>query len=46
MGVRLGGGQGGCERRSEVIVKIQNKNRGSGGREDLVGGQDGCGRRI
>ena len=34
-----GGGQGGCERRSEVFVKIQNKNlRGgvrSGGR---VGG--------
>ena len=29
--VRLGG-QGGYERRSEVIVKIQKKNRGGGGR--------------
>ena len=28
-----GGGQGGCERRIEVLVKIQKKNRGSGGRE-------------
>ena len=25
------GGQGGCERRSEVIVNIQKKNRGVGG---------------
>ena len=24
-GVRLGGGQGGCERRIEVFVKIQKK---------------------
>ena len=24
------GGQGGCERRSEVFVKIQKKNRGGG----------------
>ena len=50
-GVRLRGGggvQGGCERRSEVIVKIQKKNRaGGGGREDHVGGgQGGCERRI
>ena len=25
-GVRFGGGQGGCERRIEVYVKIQKKN--------------------
>ena len=30
MGVRLGGDQGGCERRIEVFVKIKNKNRGGG----------------
>ena len=37
-GVGLGGGQGGCERRIEVFVKIQKKNffwrgggRGGGG---------------
>ena len=32
MGVRLGGGgsQGGCERRIEVLGKIQKKNRGGG----------------
>ena len=30
-----GVGQGGCERRSEVFVKIQKKNWGGGGR---VGG--------
>ena len=35
-----GGGQGGCERRSEVIVKIQKQFRGRG-REDLVGGWSG-----
>ena len=26
-----GGGQGGCERRSEAFVKIKNKLRGGGG---------------
>ena len=32
-GVGVGlGGQGGCERRIEVFVKIQKKNRGRGGR--------------
>ena len=31
------GGQGGCERRSEVIVKIQKKKSGRGCREDPVG---------
>ena len=30
-GVGLGGGQGGCERRIEVFVKIQKKNLGGGG---------------
>ena len=33
-----GGGQGGCERRSEVIVKFQKKSRG--------GGQGGSEQRI
>ena len=33
------GGQGGCERRSEVFVKIQKKNGGGGG----VGGRGGGG---
>ena len=28
---RDGGGQGGCERRIEVFVKIQKKNWGGGG---------------
>ena len=43
-----GGGQGGCERRIEVFVKIQKKNWG-GGREregSGLGGQSGCERRI
>ena len=33
MGVRVGGGggQGGCERRIKVFVKIQKKNWGVGG---------------
>ena len=49
-GVRLGG-QGGCERRREVIVKIPLKKSGRGGREDPVGsgqewGQGGCEQRI
>ena len=30
-GVGLGGGQGGCERRIEVFVKIQKKIWGGGG---------------
>ena len=50
MGVGLGG-QGGCERRIEVFVKIQKKKKiffgggGRGGRGEgvgLGGGQDGC----
>ena len=44
------GGQVGCERRIEVFVKIQKKNRGGvgGGRGGRVGlgGQGGCDRRI
>ena len=40
----MGGGQGRCERRSQVFVKIQKKwGRGSG---SGWGGQDGCERRI
>ena len=35
----MGGGQGGCEWRSKVFVKIQKKNRGGGlGRGRGVGG--------
>ena len=30
--IRGGGGQGGCERRIKVFVKIQKKNWGGGGR--------------
>ena len=42
------GGQGGCERRIEVFVKIQKKNWGGVGWEGvgLEGGQGGCDRRI
>ena len=41
------GGQGGCERRIEVFVKIQKKNGGVRGEEGRVGGgQCGCERRI
>ena len=41
-GVRAGGGQGGSERRNEVIVKMQKKSGvRSGG---PVGGQGGCDR--
>ena len=48
-----GGGQGGCERRIEVFVKIKKKmggwvgggGRGRGG-VGLVGGQGGCERKI
>ena len=47
-GVGLGG-QGGCERRIEVVVKIQKKNGGSGwwgvGR-GVGGGQGGCERNV
>ena len=32
-GGRVGGGQGGCERRIEVFVKIQNKKWWVGGRD-------------
>ena len=35
-GVGLGGGRGGCERRTEVFVKIQKKN--GGGRVGPWGG--------
>ena len=48
MGVGLGG-QGGCERKIEVFVKIQKKNLGGGeGGEGsgLGGGRGGCERRI
>ena len=48
-GVRLGG-QGGCERRIEVFVKIPKKKKwggGVGGGEGSGwGGQGGCDRRI
>ena len=40
-----GGGQGGCERRIEVFVKIQKKNLGWG-REGEGSGLGGRGRRI
>ena len=49
-GVGLGGGgQGGCERRIEVFLKIQKKNWGwgrEGGGVGFGGGQGGCDRRI
>ena len=34
---RGGGGQGGCERRIEVLVKIKKTNRGEGGWVGVVG---------
>ena len=40
------GGQGGCERRSKVFVKIQKKKKkflGGGGRGGGGGGGSGCG---
>ena len=43
------GGQGGCERRIEVFVKIQKKNLGvgrRGGEGSGLGGQGGCDLRI
>ena len=43
---RVGGGQGGCERRIEVFVKIQKNNLGGGGSVGGLGGQSGCERRI
>ena len=49
-GVRSGlGGQGGCERRIEVFVKIQKKWGGGGGQVGGTGwggGQVGCEQRI
>ena len=50
-GVGLGGGQGGCERRIEVFVKIQKKNifflGGVGGGVGGVGGSgSGWGVRV
>ena len=46
-GVGLGGGQGGCERRIEVFVKIQKKKIWGGGGVGVgLGGQSGCERRI
>ena len=50
MGGGRGRGQGGCERRIEVFVKIQTKNFFWGGSVGGVGvglgGQSGCERRI
>ena len=40
------GGQGGCERRIEVFVKIQKKNFWGGGVGVGMGGQSGCEQRI
>ena len=43
--VGLGGGQGGCDRRIEVFVKIQKKKKiavGEGGGGVGFGGQGGC----
>ena len=46
----MDGGQGECERRMEVFVKIQKKNWGVGSGRGRVGvglgGQGGCERRI
>ena len=49
MGGSVWGGQGGCERRIEVFVKIQKKNffwGGGVGWGGGGGGQGGCERRI
>ena len=40
------GGQGGCERRIEVFVKIKKKILWGGGLGVGLGGQGGCERRI
>ena len=41
------GGQGGCERRSKVFVKMQKKKFfGGGGGAGWLGGQGGCEQRI
>ena len=40
------GGQGRCEQRSEVFVKIEKNGVGSGGGGFGLGGQGGCERRI
>ena len=46
-GSRVGlGGQGGCERRIEVFVKIKKKWGGWSRGRGRVGGQGGCERRI
>ena len=42
-GVGLRGGQGGCDRRIEVFVKIQKKKLGGGGRPRWRGGGEGAG---
>ena len=43
----LWGGQGGCERRIEVFVKIKKKwGGGVGGGRVKLGGSGGCERRI
>ena len=42
-GVGLGGGQGGCERRIEVFVKIQKKKLGGVGGGRLGGSGEGSG---
>ena len=39
-GVGFGGGQGGCERRIEVNVKIQQKKLGGSGGGGRVGGSE------
>ena len=47
VGGRVGGGQGGCERRFEVFEKIHQKKSGGGvGGVVGLGGRGGCERRI
>ena len=45
-GVRVGDGQGGCERGIEVFVKIQKKNRGVTVGVFGFGGQGECNREV
>ena len=45
-GVGFGGGQGGCERRIEVFVKIKKKKNLGGGGWGGVGGGVGGGVRV